>query len=76
MLCARPHPIRPFLLLLLLTLRLTPSLLHLFHQGDDDLEEEGMSWDELEKQAKRDDTNKRDWDGGGDPSAAPKRRRR
>lgn len=44
-------------------------------EGDDDLEEEGMSWDELEKQAKRDDTNKRDWEGG-EPPSAPKRRRR
>lgn len=33
-----------------------------------------MSWDELEKQAKRDDTNKREWDG--DNSTPKKKRRR
>lgn len=44
-------------------------------QGDDDLEEEGMSWDELEKQARREDINKRDWEGG-EPVERPKRRRR
>lgn len=51
---------------------------HPHPQGDDDLEEEGLDWDELEKRAKRDDTNKRDWEGDQPASSKPaaKRRRR
>lgn len=46
-------------------------------QGDDDLEEEGLDWDELEKRAKRDDTNKREWDGDqSTPKPTAKKRRR
>lgn len=51
------------------------SFCRLFFQGDDDLEEEGMSWDELEKQAKREDTNKRDWEGD-QPAPKPSKKRR
>ncbi|CAM9902691.1 unnamed protein product [Ascophyllum nodosum] len=44
-------------------------------EGDDGLEEEGLDWDELEKRAKRDDSNKRDWDGE-ESSSKQKRRKR
>ena len=46
-----------------------------YAQGDDGLEEEGLDWDELEKRAKRDDSNKRDWDGE-ESSSKQKRRKR
>lgn len=46
-----------------------------FLQGDDDLEEEGLDWDELEKRAKRDDSNKRSWEGD-EPSSNKNARRK